>query len=269
LSSEESAKFLELQPSGTFLLRFSKSKAGSFALAYVDKDKNIGHSLIQYTPSGFSIHENSQQTDRNRVFDKLDRLVEHYSFILKTPLDTTLSRQPWFHGDLDKDESFELLRSKADGSFLIRFSSKRGYLTISFVSSGTCNHTIIEPGENGQGWLCDGKSYPSIEQFLEENKATFKIPVETLIMGTASGPASKKSSVRSSNPSNLSRHKLGLKNYFFRADFLIEGFEEAIKGQVERGKVDRRLQLRAASSCRHIAPFRCERQGGREQQQLR
>ena len=190
LSSEESAKFLELQPPGTFLLRFSKSKAGSFALAYVDKEKNIGHSLIQYTPSGFSIHENSQQTDRNRVFDKLDRLVEHYSFILKTPLDTTLSRQPWFHGDLDKDEAFELLRQKTDGSFLIRFSSKRGYLTITFVAGGQCNHTMIEPGENGQGWICDGKSYPSIEQFLDENKATFKTPVENLIMG---GPVAKKS----------------------------------------------------------------------------
>lgn len=198
LSSEESAKFLELQPSGSFLLRFSKSKPGSFALAYVDKDKNIGHSLIQYTPAGFSIHENSQQQDRNRVFDKLDRLVEHYSFILKVPLDTTLSRQGWFHGDLDKDEAFDILRQKPDGSFLIRFSSKRGYLTISFVSGGTCNHTIIEPGENGQGWLCDGKAYSSIEQLLDENKSSFKLPVETLIMGGPSAPK-KSGGVRTCN----------------------------------------------------------------------
>jgi hypothetical protein len=103
LTSEESAKLLELQPPGTFLVRFSKSRPGNFALAYVDKDRNIGHTLIQYTPAGFAVHENHASTDRNRVFPNLDQLVAHYTSLLKIPFDSSLTRSPWFHGDMDKD----------------------------------------------------------------------------------------------------------------------------------------------------------------------
>lgn len=39
LSSTEAEKLLEAQPPGTFLIRFSKSKAGSFAIAYVEGPK--------------------------------------------------------------------------------------------------------------------------------------------------------------------------------------------------------------------------------------
>jgi hypothetical protein len=42
LSSIEAEKLLEGQSPGTFLIRFSKSKAGSFAIAYVEGPKSTG-----------------------------------------------------------------------------------------------------------------------------------------------------------------------------------------------------------------------------------
>ena len=83
LTSEESELFLAQQPIGVFLVRFSKSKPGSFALAYVDKGKKIGHTLVYSTPDGFTISESKQATEKTKMFESLDGLIENYSNILK------------------------------------------------------------------------------------------------------------------------------------------------------------------------------------------
>lgn len=101
---------LERQPPGTFLIRFSKSKAGSFAIAYVDGNSpNSGkfflfsiqfvkyivtHTLINCCPpSGFKIEESYNKNARGRLFLSLHEVVDFYGYILKTSFCSDLSKQ--------------------------------------------------------------------------------------------------------------------------------------------------------------------------------
>ena len=47
LSSEEAERLIYLQPKGTYLVRFSQSSPGSFAIAYVDDDGSCVHALVK------------------------------------------------------------------------------------------------------------------------------------------------------------------------------------------------------------------------------
>jgi hypothetical protein len=96
LSSIEAERFLERQPPGTFLIRFSKSKPGSFAIAYVDANNRnaVTHTLITCAPpSGFKIEEAYNRSAKGRLFVTLNEIVEFYSYILKIPFRSDLSRQ--------------------------------------------------------------------------------------------------------------------------------------------------------------------------------
>ena len=99
LSRSESELLLRDQHPGTFLIRFSSSQPGSFALAYttINKgEKSTFHILINSCkPIGFQVPEN--QISRN--FNNLYEIVEYYSVFLQTPLNTELPFESWFEGD--------------------------------------------------------------------------------------------------------------------------------------------------------------------------
>jgi len=145
LTSKESELLLKAarEPVGTFLVRFSKSKPGSFALAYVEKN-SVNHILIESKmPLGFQISE-KKQTGQSRIFPRLQDIIEHYNFVLLRPFESTLPQSTWFHGDLSSEEAVELLsENMQEGTFLIRFSSK-GCFAASFVSKGTVCHVLID-----------------------------------------------------------------------------------------------------------------------------
>ena len=46
LSSVEAERLLERQPVGTYLIRFSKSRSGSFAIGYVDANNRSNGTLF-------------------------------------------------------------------------------------------------------------------------------------------------------------------------------------------------------------------------------
>jgi len=54
----------------------------------------------------------------------------------------TMMEQPWFHGDMTKDEAFELLKQKSVGSFLVRFSSTKSEFVISAVIKKQVNTVV-------------------------------------------------------------------------------------------------------------------------------
>jgi hypothetical protein len=96
LSSAEAERLLERQNPGTFLIRFSKSKPGSFAIAYVDQQQRntITHTLITCCPpSGFKIEEAYNTKARGRLFVTLHEVVEFYGYILKAAFRSDLSKQ--------------------------------------------------------------------------------------------------------------------------------------------------------------------------------
>jgi hypothetical protein len=89
----------QYEPDGTFLVRFSKSKPGSFALAFL-KDSVVNHILVEsFMPEGFKVL--TQDTSGvPKIFKTLHELISHYSFVLKYPFHSDLPKQEWFHGDI-------------------------------------------------------------------------------------------------------------------------------------------------------------------------
>jgi hypothetical protein len=175
LTSKESEMLLDPAPRGTFLLRFSKSTTGSFALAFKARDgsgpQTMSHIMITSAlPAGFKIREGNSTY---KLFDSLVAIIKHYSFVLKIAFASRITEQPWFQGDLNSSETEELLLGGAPGTYLVRFSSVRpGALALSFVlPNRTVRHARIC---NTVG--ADGRFF--IEN--EQHRATF-ISVQALI----------------------------------------------------------------------------------------
>ena len=94
VSAEESAKFLLDRPKGTFLVRFARTRADSFALDYViESGKPNKTVLIRCNmPTGVSIDEDS---GKSKSFRNLLELVKHYSStILLKPFTSDYHLQP-------------------------------------------------------------------------------------------------------------------------------------------------------------------------------
>jgi hypothetical protein len=95
LSRPESELLLRDQSPGTYLIRFSSSQPGSFALAYTAVsrgEKSTSHILINSSkPTGFQVPEN--QSVRN--FKNLYEIVEYYSVFLQHPYTSELPFERW------------------------------------------------------------------------------------------------------------------------------------------------------------------------------
>jgi RhoGEF domain/WW domain/SH2 domain/CBL proto-oncogene N-terminus, EF hand-like domain len=135
LTMDEAKKFLEFQPVNTYLVRFSGTKPGSFALAFASGPQKVSHVHITTTENGFSV----KQQDEEKVFSNLYEIVEFYNTVLKTPFQSQLPYETWFHGDIDSTQADKYLQGKKVGTFLIRFSSQPGYFAGSYVDE---NHQV-------------------------------------------------------------------------------------------------------------------------------
>jgi len=89
---EETKKFLEFQPVGTFLMRFSSSKPGSFALAFTSAPRSVTHVIIKTAPPrGFSIQEENSE----KYFEHVSQIVNYYSSVLTRPFDSALPEEQY------------------------------------------------------------------------------------------------------------------------------------------------------------------------------
>eukprot|EP01114_Cavostelium_apophysatum_P010543 TRINITY_DN2439_c0_g1_i1.p1 TRINITY_DN2439_c0_g1~~TRINITY_DN2439_c0_g1_i1.p1 ORF type:complete len:552 (+),score=137.51 TRINITY_DN2439_c0_g1_i1:904-2559(+) len=153
LTRGETELVLRDQPAGTFLIRFSSSAPGSFALAFVqDNQKNFFHILINSVkPLGFQVQE--QQNQNARTFPSLHELIDFYSVFLQVPFVSDLPFESWFEGDMNSVETTEALTGHEPGTFLVRFSSQIGSYAVSFVGADNrISHSLVEhenvPGGN-------------------------------------------------------------------------------------------------------------------------
>lgn len=81
---------MEFQPVGTFLVRFSSSKPGSFALAYTSSPRVVNHVIIKTLNKAFSIQEQTGE----KHFENVGQIVKHYGSVLNKPFDSTLPEEP-------------------------------------------------------------------------------------------------------------------------------------------------------------------------------
>jgi len=184
LSSRESELLMTVggEPDGTFLIRFSKSKPGSFALAFV-KGRTVKHILIESSmPEGF--HISDAATGSIKRFKSLQEIIDHYHFVLKHPFISDLPKKVWFHGDLSNEEAKDLLTDQEKGTYLIRFSS-RSCFAASFVDSkDQVRHVLItNEGKDfqvntGEGELINFKSIKELVTYYKK-KGVFKQPLKT------------------------------------------------------------------------------------------
>eukprot|EP01087_Luapelamoeba_hula_P024516 TRINITY_DN9358_c0_g1_i1.p1 TRINITY_DN9358_c0_g1~~TRINITY_DN9358_c0_g1_i1.p1 ORF type:complete len:557 (+),score=92.16 TRINITY_DN9358_c0_g1_i1:184-1854(+) len=176
LSSREAELLLEEQPVGTFLIRFSRSSGGSFALAFVQAPRKVLHILIRSAkPDGFHIDE--EETSGHKTFASLPDIIGHYHVYLSSPFVSDLPRESWFHGDVSAQESSEMLAGQPEGTFLIRFSSRSGCFAASYVAEGEIKHALIKG--TPQGYQFDGEAefFPTLPSLIEAYVATLKRPL--------------------------------------------------------------------------------------------
>eukprot|EP01117_Protostelium_nocturnum_P015430 TRINITY_DN5987_c0_g1_i2.p1 TRINITY_DN5987_c0_g1~~TRINITY_DN5987_c0_g1_i2.p1 ORF type:complete len:1175 (+),score=294.85 TRINITY_DN5987_c0_g1_i2:242-3766(+) len=166
LSSSEARLLIQRESPGTFLIRFSSSKPGSFAIAFKSKS-SVHHILIHSSVRYFNKNEHyhfalyEEATGKMKNFDSVGSIVSHYCNVLTTPYSSTLPKARWFQGDLTGEEASDLLRGNNPGTYLIRFNST-GHLAASYVDpEGFIKHTVItqDPTKGTYGILLQNGSH--------------------------------------------------------------------------------------------------------------
>eukprot|EP01116_Phalansterium_solitarium_P021800 TRINITY_DN6942_c0_g1_i1.p1 TRINITY_DN6942_c0_g1~~TRINITY_DN6942_c0_g1_i1.p1 ORF type:complete len:946 (+),score=293.55 TRINITY_DN6942_c0_g1_i1:174-3011(+) len=185
LSSREAELLMKNddEPDGTFLIRFSKSKPGSFALAFM-KGGEARHILVEsYMPDNFKISDQAS-SGAAKAFKSIDDIIDNYRYILRSPYTSLLPQTPWFHGDLSTEEATERLGTQRPGTYLIRFSSK-GLFAASFVDTkNVVRHVLIQNQgkdhfqiDNGATDLMKFNSLQHLVSHYQE-RAIFKFPLK-------------------------------------------------------------------------------------------
>jgi len=173
LGPNESKTFLENQPIGTFLMRFSGSRPGSFVIDYVLKLNQVRSvRLTSHTGGGFAVLITTPGSQTEKIFKSLQEVIETYSNTLFTrPFSSTLSQKSWFFGDITAEEAESLLRGQPTGTFLIRFSKKKpGSFAASFVAAdGSISKGLItkNPALGGYQVNEQGVAFNTLDNLIQ------------------------------------------------------------------------------------------------------
>mmetsp|Transcript_14999 Transcript_14999/g.20981 ORF Transcript_14999/g.20981 Transcript_14999/m.20981 type:complete len:915 (+) Transcript_14999:136-2880(+) len=187
LSATESKRFLEQQSLGTFLVRFSGSKPGSFVLDYVKDTQHVRSvRLTGHSDGGFAVLIEGGQTPKERVFKSLEELIETYRTmgVLSLPFSSTLPQKPWFFGDLTGEEAEQLLAGHPQGTFLIRFSNQPGCFAASFVGLQNTQPAILKGliTKTNHGFQVNnyGMVFPTLDDLVGhyQNQKIFTVPLQ-------------------------------------------------------------------------------------------
>ncbi|PRP79805.1 copine-8-like [Planoprotostelium fungivorum] len=147
ISKSETDHLLYNQPVGTFLVRFSATNAGAFAIAYVSTN-GVAQILISSDKmSGVVVKEQ----DFERYFPSIFELIDYYKSILTIPYDNILPFESFYEGDMSRTEAEEALGQQAAGTFIARFSSNNmGSIALSWTQAdGTINHELLHMSSQG------------------------------------------------------------------------------------------------------------------------
>jgi len=168
ISASESKKFLEPQPVGTFLVRFSGSRPGAFVLDYIIKPGHVRSvRLTSHESGGFAA---LIVGGKERVFKTLHEIVDTYTKInvLVHPFSSELPEQDWFYGDITRDEAETLLLGQKPGTFLIRFSKEPGCFAASFVGQdGSFLNGLVTKAPNGYQVKSQGVVFKNLHEVVQ------------------------------------------------------------------------------------------------------
>lgn len=179
LSSAEAARLLTNQARGTFLVRFSKSKVGSFAIAVKGADGDVKHARVERgtTPRTRFALNGHQYVSLEALIQQLmanGDLVRAFS--------ASYYREPWFQGDLSELEASEVLSGTRPGTFLVRFNlDKSGeHFVISYVDArGHAAHVNVNNEPSGLAVLSfefAQRSYEDLREIIAANASLLQYP---------------------------------------------------------------------------------------------
>ncbi|XGW34550.1 hypothetical protein V3C99_018463 [Haemonchus contortus] len=85
-------------------------------------------------------------------------------------VNTEVSLQPWYMGNLERSESEAKLRGTPNGTFLVRYSRNRRSYVISISYEGEVKHTVVEKRDNSIYYLDEGYVFHSIVELVNYYK---------------------------------------------------------------------------------------------------
>lgn len=177
ISHVETEYLLENQGPGTFLIRFSKSNPGSFALGFRmnNAKQPIMHILIKTVGVGvFAVQARNGEVRFNRISE----VVDHYAKLLQQPLDTLLPVKEWYNfGELSEAESELFLTEAPNNAFLLRFDTEQHSYVLSYRHDDRAYHSIMEVTESTIMFKGDEQHYGSWMELLTTYEEVLQIPV--------------------------------------------------------------------------------------------
>jgi len=174
ITSNESKLFLSQQPLGTFLIRFSGSRPGSFVLDYVRDGGTIRSVRLNSNPIGGFVAPIEGGEVKEKAFKNLTEIVDTYmkKNLLRLPLSNSLPQKPWFFGDITAKEAEQALLGQPVGTFLMRFSQKVvGCFAVSFVGeNGEVSKGLITPTNGGYQVSTQGFVFATLDDVITHYK---------------------------------------------------------------------------------------------------
>ncbi|KTG34264.1 hypothetical protein cypCar_00010208 [Cyprinus carpio] len=168
-------RLLQARTAGSYLIRESDRRPGSFVLSFLSMTNSVNHFRIIAMCGDYYIG--------GRRFSSLSDLIGYYSYMscllkgekLISPVAPPEGREEdphegkaWFHGKINKKEAYDLLKTVGQVcSFLVRPSdSTPGDYSLYFRSTEIIRRFKISPTPSNQ-FMMGGRYYNSIDDIIE------------------------------------------------------------------------------------------------------
>ncbi|VDO95822.1 unnamed protein product [Heligmosomoides polygyrus] len=112
------------------------------------------------SPAGFRIDRKESTVLPRRMLGNGMAPIPQQDYV-----NTEVSLQPWYMGDLERTESEAKLKGTPNGTFLVRYSKNRRSYVISISYEGEVKHTVVEQRDNSIYYLDEGYVFHSIVLF--------------------------------------------------------------------------------------------------------
>lgn len=202
LGMAEVEYLLQDKPVGTYLVRFSRSVPGSFAIGMRVNSpvKPIFHILIDSEPDNqFSVKDPKGK----HMFETISEIIIHYARLLICPLKT---RVPIFSaynfGELTEEEAEDNLASVENGSYLLRFQLIPPCFVISYRFEDVAYHSNIKESDGKIGFDGDPDLFLTFGDLLTSYREVLIFPMEA--KGNIEEPSSAESSSSAESPQERS-----------------------------------------------------------------
>lgn len=113
------------------------------------------------SPAGFRIDRKESTVLPRRMLGNGMAPIPQQDYV-----NTEVSLQPWYMGDLERTESEAKLKGTPNGTFLVRYSKNRRSYVISISYEGEVKHTVVEQRDNSIYYLDEGYVFHSIVELV-------------------------------------------------------------------------------------------------------